>query len=115
MATYQFGAIGDTNVAEGDYGLLQNFNTSYSADEATAQNGVGDVAAQEIYNESTEITCEYVADTAKSLPVPGDTVTVGATDKYTVLSSSSGEENTGFTKWNFTLKRYTAVGVPANA
>jgi hypothetical protein len=115
MATYQFGAVGATNIAEGTYGFLQNFSTSYSSDEATAQNAAGDVAAQTIFNEVTEVTCEYVYDTTTSLPVIGATITVGATDKYTVMSVEETESNTEYTRASITMKRYTAVGIPTNS
>ena len=114
-ATYSFGATGDTNVAEGTWGFLQNFNEVNSADEATAQNASGDVGAQTIFNEVTTVTCEYVYDTTTTLPVLGATVTVGATDKYTVMDTAINETNTDYTKATLTLKRYTAVGIPANA
>jgi hypothetical protein len=114
MATYPFGATGATNIAEGTYGFLQNFTYSYSADEATAQNAVGDVAAQTIHNEVTEVSCEYVYDSTTTLPIIGATITVGATDKYTVMSVEKTETNTEYTKATITMKKYTAVPIPAN-
>lgn len=114
MATYQFGAVGATNLAEGTFGLLQNFTENNTSDEAVAQNAVGDVAAQEVYNEVTEITCEYVFDTETTAPVQGDTIVVGS-DTYKVMSTTKTESNTDYTKLSLTLKRYTAVGVPSNA
>ena len=115
MATYQFGTAGATNVAEGTFGLLQSFAENETADEAVAQDAVGNVADQTIYNEVTEVTCEYVFDTTTTAPAVGDLIIVGATDKYTVMSVSSTESNTDYKRVSLTLKRYTANGVPANA
>jgi hypothetical protein len=115
MATYQFGAVGATNVAEGDYGLLQSFAENETADEAVAQDADGNVADQTIYNGVTEITCEYVFDTTQTPPSVGDEIVVGATDKYTVMSVGKTESNTDYKRVSLTLKRYTANGVPANA
>ena len=114
-ATYQFGAVGATNVAEGTYGFLQDYSESKSSDEATAQNAVGDVGAQNIYNEVTEISATYVFDTTKIAPVPGDSVTIGATLVFTVMTAELTETNTEYTKLAFTAKKYTTVPIPANA
>jgi len=115
MAVYPFGAVGATNVAEGTWGFLQSFSEDLSADEATAQNAMGDVGAQTIFNEVTEVSCEYVYDSATTAPAPGDLIVVGATDKYTVMSVGKAETNTEYKKLSVTMKRYTAVGIPANA
>jgi len=114
MATYQFGTVGATNVAEGTFGLLQSFAENETADEAVAQDAEGNVADQTIYNDVTEITCEYVFDTTTTAPSVGDEIVVG-TDNYTVMSVSSTESNTDYKRVSLTLKRYTANGVPANA
>jgi hypothetical protein len=114
MASYQFGATGATNVAEGTYGLLQNFNENESADESVALDASGNVADQQIYNKVSEITCEYVFDTTSSAPAVGDTVSIG-TNNYTVMSVGKTETNNDYKKLSLTLKRYTSNGVPANA
>ena len=115
MATYQFGTVGETNLEEDTYGLLQSFSTNKTADEAVAQNAEGNVADQHIYNKVTEITAEYILDTDKTLPVQGDTIVVGGTDKYSVMSIAEPESNTDYKKGQITLKRYTSVGVPTNS
>lgn len=114
MATYSFGASGETNVVEGTYGFLQNFQHSYSSDEATAQNAVGDVAAQTIFNEVDEVTCEYVYNTETSLPDVGDAIVVGSTNKFTVMGVEAIESNTEYKRATIKMKRYTAVGIPTN-
>jgi len=112
MATYPFGSTGATGVIEGTFGFLQDYTASYSSDEATAQNAVGDVAAQTIFNEVTEISATYVFDSDKTAPVPGDTISIGGAN-YTVMTSELTETNTEYSKLTFTAKRYTAVGIPA--
>jgi len=114
MATFTFGAVGATNVAEGTYGYLQNFSSNASADEATAPNAMGAVAAQTIYNPVTTCSCEYIYDSDTAVPVIGTTIAVGGTDKYTVMSADKSETNTGYPALALTMKRYTTVGVPAN-
>ena len=117
MATFTFGAVGATNVAEGTYGYLQSFSYSYAADEATASNAMGAVAAQTIYNPVTTCSCEYVFDSTKTLPSVGDKIIVGATDAYTVMTVDKSETNTGYPTASIVMKRYTGVagGIPANA
>jgi len=112
MATYVFGTAGATGVIESTFGFLQDYTESKSADEATAQNAVGDTAAQTIYNEVTEISATYVYDTTTTAPKPGDTLSIGGAN-HTVITAEKTETNTEYTKLAFTAKRYTAVGIPA--
>jgi len=113
MATYSFGVDGETGMVEGTYGLLQNFNRTFNTDEAVAQNAKGNVAVQELYNESTDISCEYVFDTETSVPVAGDTILIDA-NNFAIMNVTDNETNTGFRSVGLTLKRYTVIGVPTN-
>ena len=113
MATYQFGAVGATGIAEGTYGLLQSFSKNHTSDEAVAQDADGNVADQHIYNKVDEITCEYVFDTTTTLPSVGDTVSVGS-DHYTVMSVNETESNTDYKKAQLTLKRYVNNSIPSS-
>jgi len=114
MATFNFGVDGDTNLTAGTYGILQDFAYTYSSEEATAKNAVGDVAAQTIFNEVTEVECNYIFDSTTTAPVPGDTIVIGATNRFTVMNVGKNEVNVEYTKLKINLKRYTAVGIPAN-
>jgi len=117
MATYVFGAIGATNVAEGTYGLLQSFNTVKTSDEANAQDEDGNTALQNFYNGVTEKTAEYVYDSLTSLPSIGDTIKIGATDNYAVTNVDETESNSDYKKATIKFKKYTGIsgGLPANA
>lgn len=112
MATYQFGAQGATGMAEGTYGLLQNFNETETGDEGVAQDANGNVADQTLYNNQKNITVEYVFDTEKTTPSRGDTVTVGS-DKYAVMEVGKVESNTDYKRVNLTLKQYVNNSVPS--
>jgi hypothetical protein len=114
MATYQFGVVGATNLADDTYGLLQNFNENETGDEATAQDADGNVAAVAHYNDQIEITAEYILDTDLTLPSRGDIIVVGSTDKYVVTAISKAETNTGFKTGTITFKRWTSNGIPSN-
>jgi hypothetical protein len=114
MPTYKFGCVGDTNLEDGTYGLLQSFNKNQTGDEHIAKDADGNTAAVELNDDRVEITAEYLLDTTLTLPVRGDTIIIGATDKYLVTEVGEPESNSDFKKGTITLKRWTTNGIPAN-
>lgn len=111
MATYQFGTVGATGIAEGTYGLLQSFNKNTTTEEAVAPDANGNVAHLTLYNATEEITAEYIYDTTTTAPVAGDTITIG-TKTYAVTSTGLAESNTDYTKLSITLKHYVENAIP---
>ena len=111
MATYQFGAVGATGIAEGTYGLLQSFNKNTTTEEAVAPDANGNVAHLTLYNATEEITAEYIYDTEATAPVAGDIIIIG-TKTYAVTSTELAESNTDYTKLSITLKHYVKNGIP---
>jgi hypothetical protein len=112
--TLQFGAVGQTGIAEGTFGYLQTYSKDDSADETVAMDAVGEPAENHFSNKATTIEADYVFDTTTTAPTVGAEVTLG-TDKYSVMSVNQAETNDGYTTLKVTLKRYTTNGVPANA
>lgn len=113
MATYQFGAVGATGIAEGTFGLLQSFNSNTTTEEAVAPDATGNVAHLTLYNATEEITAEYIFDTTTDAPAAGDTITIGE-KTYAVISTGLTESNTDYTKLSITLKHYVKNGIPAD-
>lgn len=114
MATYQFGAVGATGIAEGTYGLLQSFNNNTTTEEAVAPDATGNVAHLTLYNATEEITAEYIFDTTTTAPAAGDTITIGE-KTYAVISTELTESNTDYTKLSIRLKHYVENGIPAGS
>ena len=113
-ATYVFGTVGLTGAIEGTFGFLQNFTETTGGDIALALNAAGDVGAQQVHNEYTEISAEYIFDSTTTAPVFGDTLAIDSKN-YLVESASKSEAVGEFKKISFTAKQYTAVPIPANA
>jgi hypothetical protein len=114
-ATYQFGAVGQTGLAESSFGLLQTYAANDSADHAVGMNAVGEPAVEHFHNKATGLEADFVYDTSITKPVVGESIAVGGSDKYSIMSTGESQANDGYTTLKITLNRFTVNGIPANA
>jgi hypothetical protein len=112
MATFNFGAKGETGLAAGTYGYLQSFDKNQQGDISEDKDEDGNVALVDAKNKNTEIQAEYVYDSETAAPEFGDIITVG-TLGYIVSNVGTSETNEGRTRLKLTLKHYDENNLPA--
>jgi hypothetical protein len=95
--------------APGSYGEIQNFTSNKSIEFANYRDENGDVAGEQGYNESEEVSFEYVFD--GTAPEVGVTLTITTTEnggakKFAIDSTSMAESNTDFKRMTVTAHRF---------
>ncbi len=103
---YQFGVAS----APGSYGYIQNYSSNLASELGEARDENGDVAEINHYNETEEVSFEYVFD--GTAPAVGDVLTID-TVKFSVLTVNMVESNTDYKRMTVTAKRYLTNTVPA--
>jgi len=111
MATYEFGAVGKTGCAEGDYGLLQDFSDSRTGSEASRKNGQGVTSLFKVYDEASEITATFVHDTTKPAPSIGDIISINSL-AYCVTKVDIAQKVDDWEEIKLTFKRFIDGAVP---
>ena len=104
----QFGVVRDS----GTYGIVQSMGTTETAEVETYQDADGDVAGYQEYNESEDLSMEFVYDSTLPPPTAGNTITIN-TNNYVATEVKDGETNTGFRTVSITGKRWLTNTVPA--
>ena len=112
MSTYKFGAEGETGLAEGTFGFLQNFNKNGSFTEDTVKDASGNTALQDVVDPVTEIDCEYIFDSDTTAPTKGDIIDVGGKG-YRVMSDNKATDNGSRHSLKLQLKKYDTNNIPA--
>lgn len=99
-----------------NYGVVTNFEENAEAQSAYLQNEAGATILTKVYDikKTVSITLLAKADTT-TLPTVGNQLTIG-TQKYTVLSVRTIENNQSFKKLALTLEAWTgAPTTPADS
>ena len=93
------------------WGYLQGVTITSAAEEAEARDADGDVAANEQYNETDELSAELVYSTTGTAPAMGATIKANSVN-WKVTGITYTETNTDYKKCSITAKRWVANTLP---